>query len=102
MALIKSKMTGFGIEAEYWKVTMISVDRDRKELSLSLNLYLAKGANQFLESIGITLNELEPEERIARYNQYFENDYYPNLYTACYQYAKDFVPFFVDAVSDVE
>ena len=48
MALIKNKMTDLGVEAGYWKVTMISVDRYMKTGSFSLALFINKGAKQFI------------------------------------------------------
>lgn len=101
MALIKNKMTDFGVEANYWKVNMIAIDRSRYEVSVTLNLYIVKDATQFLETISITLAEIEDrEERATRFNQYFNGSNYPNIYTACYEYAKEYIEYFSDAVSD--
>ncbi|HAK44056.1 MAG TPA: hypothetical protein DCM59_16905 [Clostridium sp.] len=97
MALIKNKVTRFGIEAGYWKVSMISIDRHMKEAAYSLHLYLKKGASDFIESYTVSLLGMEDK---SMYLEYFEGDKYPNIYTACYEHAKTHEEFFKDAFSD--
>lgn len=97
MALIKNKVTRFGIEAGYWKVGMISKDRHMKEASYSLNLYLKKGADDFIESYTVSLLGMQDK---TMYNEYFEGQKYPDIETACYEHAKKYEEFFKDAISD--
>lgn len=98
MAFIKEKETDFGITANYWRLSMISIDRDMKEASFSFNLYFKKGAKQFIESY--VVSDFMGLEDKTLYNEYFESGKYPNLYTMCYEYAKKYVDFFKDAISD--
>jgi len=97
MALIKNKMTDFEVEAGYWKVDMVSIDRHLKETSFSLNLYLSKDTKKFFESYTVSL--LNTEDKTL-YNQYFETLTYKDVYTACYEYTKAHEEYFKDAESD--
>jgi len=97
MALIKNKMTDLGVEANYWKVTMISIDRFMKTGSFSLSLFMTRGAKQFIETYTVPM--LESEEA---YIECFESGEYKDVFTGCYEYAKKYIEFFKDAVDDEE
>ncbi|WP_346961235.1 hypothetical protein [Clostridium sp.] len=100
MALIKEKMTQFGIPASYWKVSMVSIDRNMKEAAFSLNLYITKDAKNFIESF--TISSLMGKEDKTLYEEYFENKdgKFTDIYNICYEYAKNHEEFFKDAISD--
>lgn len=104
MALIKTKMTQFGIEAEYWKIARVSIDTTKKEICFTLNLYINKDLQEkelddytFVSAI---IDDFEED-----YNKYFREDRgenYKDIYTACYMYAKEKIEFFLDAKDDLE
>lgn len=97
MALIKNKMTDFGIEANYWKLTMMSMDRFTMEGSFSLSLFLNKEAEKFIETYTVVIYGDE-----ALYNECFENATHKDVQTSCYEYAKKNVEYFKDAEDDPE
>ena len=97
MALIKTKETTLGIEANYWKITMISIDRASKNGSFSLSLYTKKGAKDFIESTATII--FEDEEK---FKECFENSSYKDIYTSIYEYTKKNVEYFTDAEDDEE
>lgn len=106
MALIKKKMTQYGFEAEYWKISRISIDTIKEEVCFTLNLYLNK-ENQTRELEDYTFGSLllDPLEFKPLYNKYFRKDKgseYKDIYTACYMFAKDNIDFFNDAADDPE
>lgn len=88
---IKEKMTQFGIPAKYWKLGMITIDRNLKEASYSLNLYISPEAPNFID--GYTVSLLGMEDK-TQYNEYFEGNKYGNIYAACYEHAKNHEEFF--------
>ena len=106
MALIKKVMTEYGVEAEYWKVSRVSIDTIKKEVAFTLNLYLNKeqqlrelGDRTFASAI-LTKEEFEPQ-----YDKYFrkdEGENYKDIYTSCYMYAKEHIEFFKDAKDDAD
>lgn len=102
MALIKNKVTKFGIEASYWRVEMITLNYNKKmlEVNFSLNLYLNKGADEFIESFSVT--DLMGIEDKTLFSNYFIGQEFKDIRTACYMYAKENVPFFKDAIDDPE
>lgn len=105
MALIKKKLTEYGIEAEYWKLSRFTVDTIRKEVFFTLNLYLNAENSQGRELGDYTFAStlLDSEVFEEQYNVYFREDRgekYKDIYTACYMYAKDNIEFFKDAVDD--
>ncbi len=113
MALKKEFTTKQGFTADYWKVDMITIDKNRYEASFSLNLYASKEKAQeldtFIESRCITLyqnidNELLDDLsstdtiRKERFNKYFDSESeYQNTYNACYECAKELDEYFTDA-----
>lgn len=106
MALIKNKLTQYGVAANYWKISRIAIDTIKKEVVFTLNLYASK-ENQAIEledytfaSVLMTTEEFEP-----LYEKYFREDKgqtYKDIYTACYVYAKENIEFFADAEDDDE
>ena len=94
MALIKEKMTQFGMVANYWRVGMISIDRHRQEASYSLELYLSKDADEFIESHSVSLLGMEDK---TEYELYF-NNLNKNIIKTCYEHAKAKVDYFKTAI----
>jgi len=94
MALIKEKTTSFGMTASYWRVGMISIDRNMKEASYSLILYFDRDADEFIETYAVSLLGVEDK---TEYEQYFSNSNYINITTACYEHAKT-TEFFKNAI----
>ena len=94
MALIKEKQTKFGVTANYWRVGMISIDRHRKEASYSLELYLSKDADEFIESHSVSLLGMEDK---TEYELYF-NNLNKNIIKTCYEHAKAKVDYFKTAI----
>ncbi|MCW6094542.1 hypothetical protein LAV60_15330 [Clostridium sporogenes] len=95
MALIKEKITDYGVPANYWKIGMVSIDRVARNGSCSLHLYIQKGAKAFIESRAVFFEE-------DKFDNYFGTDIlkYKDIYTACYAYVKDNDEYFADAVTD--
>lgn len=97
MALIKKKLTDMGIEADYWKVHMISIDRHMQNGSFSISLYGKKGAKQFIETHTVPIMD-----SVTDYIECFETCGYKDIQTSCYAYAKKHIDFFKDAIDDEE
>lgn len=95
MAFIKEKETDFGLTANYWKLAMITIDRNMKEASFSFNLYFKKDAKQFIDTYIVSDFMGNPDKTL--YEEYFESDKYPHIFIACHDYAKKYVEFFKDA-----
>lgn len=107
MALLKEVTTKFRVKASYWKVGMLTIDTNLKEVSFSLNLYFnkesAEDQDTFLDTFSVT--DLMGVSDKTMYNKYFGEDkgeHYKDWQTACYNYVKDNVPFFKDAKDDPE
>lgn len=108
MALIKEKVIkNYGINASYWKVGMMSIDTNLKDVVFSLNLYvnkdLSREENTFIDTY--TVSDLMGLEDKTLYNKYFGEDNgknYKDWQTACYHFAKENVEFFMDAIDDEE
>lgn len=100
MALIKEKLTRFGIPASYWKVDMITIDRRMQEASFCINLYFNKDAKDYIDTHIVTVMMGNPDKTL--FNQYFGEDVngYPDIYTTCYEFAKNHEDFFKDAIDD--
>lgn len=98
MALQKNKMTDFGIEASYWKIGMVTIDRQMKEATISINLFLNKDSEKFIETY--IVSSLMGKDDKKLYNKYFEykNNEYTDIYNACYMYAKENEEYFKDAI----
>lgn len=102
MALIKPYMTEFGIEASYWKVTMITLnyDKERIEINFSLNLFVNSEAKKFLYSHNVV--DLMGGQHPEKLTFFLELSDSLNIRRACYEYAKEHVDFFKDAMDDPE
>lgn len=99
MALIKTKMTELGVEATYWKINMISIDRLNGVGSISLALYLNKE-----QSKSNTTNFFEDKVYFINrsiYPDVFEN-MTNNVYNIAYNHIKEIDDYFKDAISDNE
>lgn len=97
MALIKKQKTNLGIEAAYWKVGMITMDRLRQEGAYSLMLFYSPDAKDFVDCYTVSLNEMEDK---TRYNEIFET--FEGISYRCYEDAKKNVEFFLDAKNDTD
>lgn len=105
MALIKKVETDYGIIADYWKVSRISLDIIKNEISFTLNLYLNKKSKQELGDYTFVSSILNKEEFEPLYEKYFKQDReenYKDIYTACYKFSKENIDFFKDALDDEE
>lgn len=103
MALIKEmEIKDLGITANYWKVAMVSIDTLRQEASFGLVLLTKKGATKYIYDIGVS--DLMIAEDKTLFEKYFGEgtSIYRDVYNACYEYAKEHVDLFKDAVDDPE
>lgn len=109
MGLIKPHETEIGVTASYWKLGSFTIDTVRKEASFIFHLYIDKGASKPIESLCIddfitkSWSDIDSDVYAnARFDYYFNNKgkNFKDWQTACYVYAKEFVPFFADAVDD--
>lgn len=99
MALIKNEMTDYGVEANYWKVAMLSIDRVNSVGSFSLMLY--KDREQ---------SKNNPDKFFKDKVYYINREVYPyifenmetNLYLIAYNHIKTTDDYFKDAISDNE
>lgn len=101
MVIIKEKKTRFGV-GKYWKVGTVSVDRRNEVAYFSLALYYENGEDMsldgFLEETMIT-NMMEDFNKQQVRDYFINNIYeYPTMYDACYHYAMEHTPYFMDAI----
>lgn len=97
MALIKNQQTTYGIEASYWRVGYVSLDRVSKYGSITLNLFFNKEAKDYIDSRTVVIET--PEE----YDNFFSVQAlqeYRNIYHAAYEFAKSKDEYFVNANID--
>lgn len=104
MALIKKKKTNYGIEASYWRLDVATISPKSKEANFTVGLYFDKDADMAVDSyLMCDLMGSTKDEEL--YNKYFGEDKgrtYKDWQTACYEYLKDNIDFFKDAVDDPE
>ena len=105
MALQKNVVTNTGITADYWKLGMITIDRNLKEFNFSLNLYISKELaskeNSFIDTKTFTSVKYDGHEKTndtTTYDKYIGNNEDVNIIKQCYECAKDMDDFFQDAV----
>lgn len=99
MALIKEKMTNFGVTASYWKLGYVSIDRINKYGSLTLNLFLIKDAEKYIESYTVVLDDID------KFDEFFGKntvEKYRDTYHAAYEYIKKYDEIFSTAKDDTE
>lgn len=103
MALLKNKITKFGIEANYWKIGMLTIDRLSKQACCSVYLYMNQQASisnpqGFVDCQTVTsLMHMDGDKAI--FNQYFDGQIpYKDVYNAFYEYLKENEEYFKDAV----
>ena len=97
MALIKSKQTNYGIEASYWRVGYVSLDRITKYGSISLNLFFNKDAVDYIDSKTVIIETQE------EYEQFFSAEAlqnYRDIYHAAYEFVKSKDEYFKNANID--
>lgn len=105
MAIIKEIINIDGFSADYWKLGMLTVDRNLKEATFSFNLYYSKddatnNSNGFKDSYCVSSLMCKSDKTL--YYEFFENPDIPNWKQACYKYAMQHEEFFKDGVSDEE
>lgn len=95
MALIKGN-NDFGINADYWKLSDITINRSNKYCQLILGLHFNNSNNRAL-----TYKSINVEKEL--FDSYFEEpNAYRDVYHASYEYIKNNVDYFKDSVSDEE
>lgn len=101
MALIKDFETPFKVTASYWKVGAMSIDTNLKDAHFTMSLYVDKAAGKekdaFLSTQ--TICDLMGPGDKTLFDKYFLDDTI-GWQKACYEYAKNHVPFFMDAKDD--
>lgn len=103
MALIKEYVSKYQVSGTYWRINYITTDTLRNIVTFTLNLYIDKDSvcENPLETVLVSEMEfMTNEERTRVFSEYFKNDEPINMYTACYNFAKGFVPLFADAEDD--
>lgn len=107
MGLIKEKALENGAVVSYWRVDMISLDKGRGQITFALLGYCSKeiavnNSQMFLDCASVG-DFFEGENR-ELFNYYFRDcgANFKDIDTACYEYAKEHVEFFKDAVDDEE
>ena len=94
MALIKEKMTKFGMPCSYWKITYISLDNINKYGNVSLGLFYNETSTSYVDYYTELIDTPE------KYNNYFSAtalSHYKNIYEAGYDFIQTFSDFFKDA-----
>lgn len=97
MALIKENLD-FGISANYWRVTNVSVDTISSTSIIFIGLYVNKDAQRPLDTRGVTIYNEDFEKYFSKTGITNFND----LYEASYMCLKECDDFFSDAVDDEE
>ena len=101
MALIKSKKTGYGVVADYWRIETITIDKRMKEANFIIYLYLNKEATQSFDYRVVTIADKNNKEEL--FAKYFDaNIDYNNIYNSCYNCARELDEYFKDAEDDEE
>lgn len=94
--IIKIDSLNIEVEAKYWRIGSISLNDYNKEISFTFNLFSSQDSTNFIESYCIT--ELIGLEDESLFDKYFNSDVYPDIRTACYNFAIDNVEFFNGAI----
>ena len=93
MALIKEN-TDFGVTADYWKLSDVTINRNNKYCQLILGLHFNNSTNRALTHKSINVQS-------ELFDTYFEEpNIYRDVYHASYEYIKNNVDYFKDSVSD--
>ena len=100
MALIKKIMTPIGVEADYWRITNINVDKLGMSCEIVLRLFYNKEAKQSIDS------RVEMITDKFKFVQFFSaialQSSFNDIYNAAYEYVKANSEFFADAITDDE
>ena len=100
MALIKKIITPIGVEAEYWRITNINVDKLGMSCEIVLRLFYNKEAKQSIDS------RVEMITDKFKFVQFFSaialQSSFNDIYNAAYEYVKANSEFFADAITDDE
>lgn len=97
MALIKNKETNYGIEASYWRIGYVSLDRINKYGSISLNLFFNKDAKDYIDSKTVIIETAEEYEKFFS-TEALQN--YKDIYHASYEFVKSKDEYFKNANID--
>ena len=101
MALIKEVKTNYGINADYWRIETITIDKKRKEANFIIFLYLNKEATESFDYRAVVITDKENREEL--FEKYFsDNTEFHDIYNSCYECAREIDDFFADAKDDEE
>ena len=100
MALIKKLMTPIGVEADYWRITRIDVDKIAFSCYIEIRLYYTKHADQSIDSKVEMITE--KEKFVEFFSSIALKESFTDIYNAAYEFVKRYDPFFADAETDEE
>ena len=96
----KKIMTPIGVEADYWRITNINVDKLGMSCEIVLRLFYNKEAKQSIDS------RVEMIADKFKFVQFFSaialQSSFNDIYNAAYEYVKANSEFFADAITDDE
>lgn len=95
-------MTKYGVEADYWRLEMITLNYSKQvcEVGFSLHLYFSKDAAEFVDCIPIA--DLRGGQNPDALKIFIEDADTRTIRKVCYEYVKANVPFFADAEDDAD
>ena len=100
MALIKKVKTAIGVEADYWRICKIDIDKIGFSCTMDIRLFYNKEASRSIEG------RIEMITDKAKFVQFFSaialQTSFNDIYNAAYEYVKAYSPFFADAITDDE
>lgn len=100
MALIKNTRTKYGVEADYWRIETVTIDKRLSEGSIVIYLYLSPEAEEPLDYRVITIADRSDKEDL--FDRYFSSrTEHSNILESCYNLVKEVDTFFIDAVDDL-
>ena len=100
MALIKKVKTAIGVEADYWRICKIDIDKIGFTCTMDIRLFYNKEASRSIEG------RVEMITDKVKFVQFFSaialQTSFNDIYNAAYEYVKAYSPFFADAITDDE
>ena len=99
MALIKTKITRYGVPCSYWRIGYISIDKNERYGNVSVNLFYDKNATQPMDYY---TEVIDTKEKWDNYFSATALSHYKDIYEAGYDFILAYSEYFKDAVVEEE